>query len=82
MIVIIIFFVNFFSKWPLAAILDFTHFKKRSKLTKVHPADSESRHPGLYKSIVKNYIYKISRFGRKILFGHKELFFYITENLQ
>ena len=28
MIVIIRFFVNFFSKWPLVAILDFTHFQK------------------------------------------------------
>ena len=38
------------------------------KLNKVHPADSESRHPGLEKSIVNNYyrpIYKISRFAEK-----------------
>ena len=33
MIVIIRFFVNLFSKLPLAAILDYTHFKKTTKLT-------------------------------------------------
>ena len=47
MIVIIRFCVILFSNWPLMATLDFTPFKKRSKLTKVHPADSESRHPEL-----------------------------------
>ena len=44
MIVIIRFFVNLFSKWP-SWILPI--FKKRSNLTKIHPADSESTHPGL-----------------------------------
>ena len=49
-------------------------YLKKTKVTKVHPADSDSRHPGLEKSIVKKYTYKILMVGRKILFGQKELF--------
>ena len=58
-------------------ILDFTHFIKRLKLMKVHPADSEVDILGYKNQSSTNYtcIYKISRFGRKILFGREEVFF-------
>jgi len=47
-----------------AAILDaILHFSKCSKATKVHPADSENRPPGLPKTIKKKTYTDISRFN-------------------
>ena len=47
-----------------AAILDaILNFSKCSRVTKVHPADSENRPPGLYKTIKKKTYTDISRFN-------------------
>jgi len=46
--------------FPIGAI---SNFSKCSRVTKVHPADSENRPPGLHKTIKKKTYTDISRFN-------------------
>jgi len=55
-----------------AAILDaILNFSKCSRVTKVHPADSENRPPGLPKTIKKKTYTEISRFSQNMPLGSR-----------
>ena len=76
MIVVIRFSNKLFSKWPLAAILDFPIFKKSSKLTKVHPQILKVDILGHKSQSLKTVYTKFTGLAKKSCLAIKKYFLY------